>query len=260
MNSSALMTSWVAYRTLARKEIKRFMRIWLQTLLPPVITMTLYLLIFGNLIGSRVGEMGGHRYMDFIAPGVIMMAIITNSYSNVASSFFSARFQRFIEELLISPTPNAVILLGYMTGGITRGLLVGGAVTVVAMTFTDLRITSIGITVSVVFLTSALFSLAGFLNGLFAKNFDDVSIVPTFILTPFTYLGGVFYSIELLPEFWQTISLGNPILYMVNAFRFGILGVSDIDVVLAFFMILTFVVLLFCFALGLLNRGFGIRS
>lgn len=250
----------VAYQTVARKEIRRFLRIWMQTLLPPIITMSLYLMIFGNLIGSRIGEMAGHRYMDFIAPGVIMMAIITNSYSNVVSSFFSARFQRFVEEMLVSPTPNYVILLGYITGGVTRGLLVGLAVTTVAAVLADLRITHLGVTVAVVLMTSVLFACAGFVNAIFAKNFDDVSIVPTFVLTPLTYLGGVFYSIDLLPSFWQHLSLLNPILYMVNAFRYGILGVSDIPVGVAFFIIGAFIVLLFSTCLWMMERGVGIRS
>jgi ABC-2 type transport system permease protein len=250
----------VALRTIARKEVRRFLRIWMQTLMPPAITMTLYLLIFGNLIGSRIGEMAGHRYMDYIAPGVIMMAVITNSYSNVTSSFFSARFQRFVEEMLVSPTPNAVIVLGYVTGGVARGLLVGMVVTVVAAVLVDLRVTHVGVTLAVVFLTSVLFSCAGFVNAIFARNFDDVSIVPTFVLTPLTYLGGVFYSIELLPAFWQNLSLLNPILYMVNTFRYGILGVSDISLGVAFTIIMAFVVVLFSLCIWLLGRGVGVKA
>src|SRR5690606_7152796 len=219
------------------KEVRRFTRIWPQTLLPPAITMTLYFLIFGNLIGSRIGEMDGYRYMEFIVPGLIMMAVITNSYSNVVSSFFSTKFQHSIEELLVSPIPNWAILAGYITGGVARGLAVGLIVTGMALVFTDLAIQHIGITVSMVVLTAILFSLGGFLNALFARSFDDISIVPTFILTPLTYLGGVFYSITLLPPIWQNLSLANPILYMVNAFRYGILGVSDIPVGIAYAMV-----------------------
>lgn len=253
-------TTLVAFRTIVRREIKRFLRIWTQTLLPPVITMSLYMVIFGNLIGPRIGEMAGFNYMEYIAPGVIMMAVITNSYSNVVSSFFGARFQHFIEEMLVSPMPNYVILVGYVIGGMTRGLLVGLFVTIVALTFVDIRIHSIGITVLTVLMTSALFSLTGFINGIFARNFDDVSIVPTFVLTPLTYLGGVFYSITLLPEFWQTVSKANPILYMVNAFRYGMLGVSDIGLGVAFGIIGAFIVVLFTACLMLLNRGVGIRT
>lgn len=257
---SMVTVNLVAFQTILGKEIRRFLRIWQQTILPPAITMSLYLLIFGSLIGSRIGEMGGYAYMDYIAPGVIMMAVITSSYSNVVSSFFGARHQRFVEEMLISPTAHAVILLGYIGGGVARGLAVGVVVTIVAMLLADLRIHSLGVTVSVVFLTSVLFSLAGFINAVFAKNFDDIAIVPTFVLTPLTYLGGVFYSIELLSEPWQTLSRFNPILYMVNGFRFGILGVSDIHVFGAIAVIAGFVFGLFFFALGLLNRGVGIRA
>jgi ABC-2 type transport system permease protein len=251
---------FIAFLTIIRREIRRFMRIWPQTLLPPAITMTLYFAIFGNLIGARIGEMGGFSYMEYIVPGLIMMSIITNSYSNVSSSFFSAKFQHSVQELLVSPTPNWVILMGYVLGGVSRGLLVGLIVTILSLFFTHLQVQHFFITIVVVVLTSVLFSLGGFVNAIFAQSFDDVSIVPTFILTPLTYLGGVFYSIDLLPGFWQQLSLLNPVLYMVNAFRFGILGVSDIDVSWAIFIILSFIVVLFSYGLYLLNRGQGIRN
>jgi ABC-2 type transport system permease protein len=257
---STVQVSMIAFRTILGKEVRRFARIWTQTILPPAITMSLYLVIFGNLIGTRIGEMGGYPYMDYIAPGVIMMAVITSSYSNVVSSFFGARYQRYVEEMLISPTPHAVILLGYVGGGVARGLAVGLVVTTVAMLLADLNLHNPLITVLIVFLTSVLFSLAGFVNAIFAKNFDDIAIVPTFVLTPLIYLGGVFYSIQLLPEPWQTLSRFNPILYMVNGFRYGILGVSDIPVFAALSAILLFVVVLFMFSLRLLNRGVGIRT
>lgn len=257
---SATALGRVAFQTILGKEIRRFLRIWMQTILPPAITMSLYLIIFGNLIGSRVGEMGGYPYMDYIAPGVIMMAVITNSYSNVVSSFFGARYQRFVEEMLISPTPHAIILLGYVGGGVARGLAVGLVVTIVAMLLADLSVHDLPITVAVVFLTSVLFSLAGFVNAIFAKNFDDIAIIPTFVLTPLIYLGGVFYSIQLLSEPWQTVSRFNPILYMVNGFRYGILGVSDIPVLASLAVTAAFVIALFAFALALLNRGVGIRT
>jgi ABC-2 type transport system permease protein len=250
----------VAFQTILGKEIRRFTRIWQQTILPPAITMSLYLIIFGNLIGTRVGEMDGFPYMDYIAPGVIMMAVITSSYSNVVSSFFGARHQRYVEEMLISPMPHAVMLLGYVGGGVARGLAVGLVVTTVAALLADLNLHNPLVTVLIVFLTSVLFSLAGFINAIFAKNFDDIAIVPTFVLTPLIYLGGVFYSIQLLPEPWQTLSRFNPILYMVNGFRYGILGVSDIPVSSALAAISVFVVILFLFSLRLLNRGIGIRS
>ncbi|MCC5859715.1 MAG: ABC transporter permease [Ectothiorhodospiraceae bacterium] len=250
----------IALATIARKEAQRYLRIWVQTLLPPAITMALYFVIFGNLIGPRIGTMDGHTYIDFIVPGIIMMAVITNSYSNVVSSFFGAKFQRHVEEILVSPTPNSVILLGYISGGVSRGLLTGLIVTLVSLIFTRLPIHSIPVTVSVVFLTSVLFSLGGFINAVFARKFDDISIVPVFILTPLTYLGGVFYSINLLPDFWRMVSMANPVLYMVNAFRYGFLGASDIDIWLAYGLILIFIAILAGFAMYLLHRGVGLRS
>ncbi|MFT6101577.1 MAG: ABC-2 type transport system permease protein [Granulosicoccus sp.] len=251
---------WIALNTIVRKEIVRFTRIWVQTLLPPVITMGLYFVIFGTLIGSRIGEMDGFSYMEFVVPGLIMMSVITNSYSNVVSSFFGVKFQRSIEELLVSPTPNYIILLGYVSGGVCRGLLVGFVVTLVSFFFTDLSIHSLPITIAIVFMTAIVFALAGFFNAVFARTFDDISIVPTFILTPLTYLGGVFYSISLLPPFWQSVSQLNPILYMVNAFRYGILGISDINITYAFLGVVVFIVLLTVTCLHLLARGTRLRS
>ena len=236
------------------------MRIWVQTILPPVVSMSLYFIIFGNLIGPRIGDMNGFHYMEYIAPGIIMMSIINNSYANVVSSFFGAKFQKHIEEILVSPVPNILILCGYITGGLLRGALVGVIVTLVAMFFTDLSIHNPAVVIIVVLMTSILFSLAGFINGIFARTFDDISIIPTFVLTPLIYLGGVFYSINLLPEFWQTVSKLNPILYMVNAFRYGMLGVSDIDVYTAIVSISIFSVILFLICLSMLNRGIGIKD
>lgn len=250
---------YIAFRTIVIKEFLRFIRIWIQTVLPPAITTALYFVIFGNLIGSQIGTMGGYRYDQYIAPGLIMMAVITNAYSNVVSSFFSAKFQRHVEEMVVSPIPNALILLGFVAGGVARGLVVGVAVTVVALFFTELEVTNVAVMIAVVVLTATLFSLAGFLNGIYARNFDDISIVPTFVLTPLTYLGGVFYSIELLSPFWQNASLLNPILYMVNAFRYGILGVSDINLGAAFAIIVLFIGALFTLCLRLLDLGVGIR-
>jgi ABC-2 type transport system permease protein len=224
MKSNLYLT---AFHTIVIKEVKRFARIWIQTILPPAVSMTLYFVIFGNLIGPRIGPMDGFNYIQYIAPGIIMMSIINNAYANVVSSFFGAKFQRHIEEMLVAPIPNAIILSGYITGGVARGMMVGLVVTLVALFFTELRIENPVIVITVVLLTSILFSLAGFINGIFAKKFDDITIIPTFILTPLIYLGGVFYSINLLPEFWQWVSKLNPILYMVNAFRYGMLGVSD---------------------------------
>lgn len=257
MNATQTM---IALWTLVLKEIKRFTRIWPQTLLPPSITMAMYFIIFGNLIGSRIGAMDGFTYMDFIVPGLIMMSVITNSYSNVASSFFSNKFQRSIEEMMVSPMPNWVILSGFILGGMARGLGVGLIVTLVSLFFTRLTVEHPLLTVLVVVLTSALFSIGGFINALLANKFDDISIVPTFILTPLTYLGGVFYSISMLPDLWQSVSMLNPILYMVNVFRYGLLGVSDIPVGWALSAVVGFIVVLFVVALRMLANGKGIRS
>ena len=250
----------VAMKTIVRKEVIRVLRIWVQTIIPPAITMTLYFIIFGNLIGRRIGTMDGFDYMQYIAPGLIMMSVITNSYGNVVSSFFGAKFGRHIEEMIVSPMSNATIILGHVAGGVLRGMLVGLLVTVIALFFTRLTVTHPLITISIVLLSSTVFALAGFINAIFAKKFDDIAIVPTFVLTPLTYLGGVFYSISLLPDFWQKVSLANPILYMVNAFRYGILGTSDISIGVAYAILLIFVVGLFSACLYLLNRGVGIRE
>lgn len=252
--------NWVALGTIARREIMRILRIWSQTLVPPAITMTLYFLIFGGLIGSRVGKMDGIGYMDFIVPGLVMMSVIQNSYGNISSSFFGAKFGRHIEELLVSPMPNWVILGGYVAGAVLRGMMVGVIVLCIAMLFTEVRIPHPLVTVSSVLLGATIFSLAGFVNAVFAKKFDDVAIVPTFILTPLTYLGGVFYSVKLLPQWAETATYLNPIFYMVNAFRYGLLGKSDVPLVTAFALMGVFVVLLGGFGLWLLRRGIGMRS
>ena len=250
----------VALKTLVRKEVIRVARIWIQTIVPPAITMTLYFIIFGSLIGKRIGVMGGFDYMQYIAPGLIMMSVITNSYGNVVSSFFGAKYGKHIEEMLVSPMSNATIIIGHVAGGVIRGLMVGTLVTLIALGFTSLSIEHPLVTISMVLLASTVFALLGFVNAVFAKKFDDISIIPTFVLTPLVYLGGVFYTITLLPDFWQKVSLGNPILYMVNAFRYGILGVSDISIVTAYLIVGIFVIALFTLNLMLLNRGIGIRE
>ena len=251
---------WVAFKTILTKEILRFVRIWVQTVLPPAITMALYFVIFGKLIGSQIGDMEGYRYIDFIVPGLILMSVISNSYANVVSSFYSSKFQHNIEELLIAPLPNFIILAGYVAGGVARGVVVGVTVTLVSLFFTDLEVHSYGVTFAVFVLTSVLFSTAGFINAVYANSFDDISIVPTFVLTPLTYLGGVFYSIGMLPPLWQAVSLANPVLYMVNAFRYGLLGFSDIALWQAFTIIVGFIVALGAYAMWLLKRGIGIKS
>ncbi|NLS12780.1 ABC transporter permease [Vibrio sp. SM6] len=251
---------WTAFCALLTKEINRFMRIWVQTLVPPAITMTLYFIIFGNLIGSRIGDMEGVSYMAYIVPGLIMMSVITNSYSNVASSFFSAKFQRNIEEILVAPVPNYVIILGYVVGGLVRGLLVGIIVTAVSLFFVRLQVEHWWAVIITLVLTSVVFSLGGLINAVYAKTFDDISIIPTFVLTPLTYLGGVFYSISLLPEFWQGVSKINPIVYMVNAFRYGFLGISDVGIWASFSVLIGFVVVLYAIAYRLVSKGVGLRT
>jgi len=249
-----------AFKTILSKEIMRFLRIWLQTLVPPAITMTLYFVIFGNLIGSQIGDMDGFKYIEYIIPGLIMMSVITNSYSNVVSTFFTAKMFGHIQEMLISPVPNHIILMGYIGGGMARGLMVGLIVTLVSLFFSSLTIQHPFITIAIVVLTSMLFSIAGLINAIYAKSFDDITIIPTFVLTPLTYLGGVFYSINMLSEFWQNVSLANPVLYMVNGFRYGILGVSDISPWASFSLLAVFIVALYGFAYYLLKKGVGIRS
>ncbi|MFO7640285.1 MAG: ABC transporter permease [Candidatus Competibacteraceae bacterium] len=258
--TTAIRAQLIALQTILIKETLRFSRIWIQTLLPPAVTMALYFLIFGKLIGSQLGPVDGLSYTQFIAPGLIMLAVITNAYSNVVSSFFSAKFQRHIEEMLVSPLPNTIIVLGFVGGGVARGLAVGSVVTVVSLFFTDLHWEHPFIILAVMVLTSMLFALGGLINGIFARSFDDISIIPTFVLTPLIYLGGIFYSVKMLPPFWQDVSLLNPILYMINAFRFGILGVSDVNIYVAFAIILFFITVLFGVSLWLLRRGTGIRS
>ena len=245
--------------TIIKKEVRRVLRIWIQTIIPPAITMTLYFIIFGSLIGRRIGEMDGVPYTTFIAPGLIMMAVITNSFGNVVSSFFSGKLQLHLEEMLVAPLSHVTIVIGYVVGGVVRGLLVGALVMVVALFFTDIYIEHPLVTVATVVLAAATFSIAGLINAIFAKNFDDISIIPTFVLTPLTYLGGVFFSISLLSPLWQNVALANPILYMVNAFRYGMLGTSDVPVGTAFAIIVASLLLLFGAALVLLHRGTGLR-
>jgi ABC-2 type transport system permease protein len=258
--SSLARINLVGFATIVRKEVNRVLRIWVQTIVPPAITMTLYFVIFGSLIGQRIGEMNGVPYTSFIAPGLIMMAVITNSFGNVVSSFFSGKLHHHLEEMLVSPLSVATIIGGYVVGGVVRGLAVAALVTVVAMFFADLRVEHPLITLSVVVLTAATFSLAGLLNAIFAKNFDEISIIPTFVLTPLTYLGGVFFSISLLSPGWQALAQVNPILYMVNAFRYGMLGASDIGIGTAYAIIIAALVGLYVTVFVLLDRGTGIRA
>ena len=252
--------NYVALITIVRREVLRFSRIWVQTLTPPAINALLYIIIFGTLIGSQMPEIQGFKYIEYIVPGIIMMSVITNSYSNVVSSFYSAKFQRNIEEMLVAPLSSITMLAGFVLGGVARGLVVGSIVTLVMLLFADIQVKNVLVTLSIVFLTSVVFSIGGLINAVFAKSFDDITIIPNFVLAPLTYFGGVFYSIELLPEGWRSISLFNPVLYMINGFRYGILGVSDIPIEHAFMVILLFIVVFSATALTLLRLGIGIKQ
>jgi ABC-2 type transport system permease protein len=258
--AALVRTQVVGFNTIVIREFNRIMRIWGQTIVPPAITATLYFIIFGSLIGRRIGDMGGYTYIQYIAPGLIMMSVVTNSYGNVVSSFFGAKFGKHIEELLVSPLANWLIVAGYCVGGVLRGLIVGAVVTVITLIFTNLHIHNLGVVLSAVVLSSVVFSLAGMINAVFAKNFDQISFIPTFVLTPLTYLGGVFYTIALLPQWAQHISHVNPILYMVNAFRYGFLGVSDVDVWLAYGIMISAALVLYAACVWLLHRGVGTRE
>lgn len=251
---------FTALKGLAVKETNRYLRIWIQTLVPPVITTSLYFIIFGNLIGRRIGEVGGFSYMEFIVPGLIMMSVITSSYSNVSSSFFSQKFQKNIEELLIAPVPTHIIIWGFVIGGLGRSILVGTLVTIISLFFVPLQVYSWSIVVLTLLMTSILFSLAGLLNGIFAQSFDDVSIVPTFVLQPLTYLGGVFFAISMLPPFWQVVSKLNPIVYIISGFRFGFLGVIDVPILFSILISIIFVIVLYGVNWYLIEKGRGLRS
>ena len=251
---------FTALKSLAVKETNRYLRIWVQTLVPPVITTSLYFVIFGKMIGSRIGDMGGFSYMEFIVPGLIMMSAITSSYANVSSSFFSQKFQKNIEELLVAPVPTHIIIWGFVIGGLGRSFLVGSLVTLVSLFFVPLQVVSWPIVIVTLLLTAILFSLAGLINGIYAQSYDDVSIVPTFVLQPLTYLGGVFYSISMLPPIWQMVSKVNPIVYMISGFRYGFLGVEDVSIVVSFAIIIGFIIVLYSVCWYLISKGRGLRS
>ena len=251
---------FTALKSLAIKETNRYLRIWVQTLVPPVITTSLYFVIFGKMIGGRIGDMGGFSYIEFIVPGLIMMSAITSSYSNVSSSFFSQKFQKNIEELLVAPVPTHVIIWGFVLGGLGRSLLVGTLVTIISLLFVPLNVFSWLIVILTLLMTAILFSLAGLINGVFAQSYDDVSIVPTFVLQPLTYLGGVFYAISMLPPFWQTVSKVNPIVYMIPAFRYGFLGTTDVPILVSLMILVLFIIIVYSVCYYLINTGKGIRS
>lgn len=251
---------FTALKSLVMKETNRYLRIWVQTLVPPVITTSLYFIIFGKMIGGRIGEMGGFGYMEFIVPGLIMMSSITSSYANVSSSFFSQKLQKNIEELLVAPVPTHVIIWGFVLGGVGRSLIVASLVTMVSLFFVPLHVHSWLVVVMTILMTAILFSLAGLINGVFARSFDDVSIVPTFVLQPLTYLGGVFYAISMLPPFWQAVSKINPIVYMISGFRYGFLGIGDVPIAMSITILIIFIAVLYSLAYYLVDRGIGLRS
>jgi ABC-2 type transport system permease protein len=251
---------WIAYKTIVTKEILRFARIWVQTIIPPVITTSLYLLIFGGLMGGRIGQMQGIDYLHFIVPGIILMTVIMQSYANTVSSFFMTKYNNSFEELLVSTTPNWVILMGFVSGGIARGFFVGLAVTFTISFFVEIQTYNLLIIAVTFLLTSVMFSLAGFINAVFARTFDDISIVPNFVLLPLTYLGGMFYSIDILPSFWRSVSAFNPIYYMMDAFRLGFLGIGSVELWKAFLVPVIMIVILALIANALLGRGVSIKT
>ena len=253
-------TQWIAYLTIVRREFIRFFRIWSQTLLPPIITTSLYFIIFGAFIGQQIADIQGYSYMQFIVPGLVMLSVITSAYTNVVTSFFSSKFMKNLEEIMVAPVSPMTVIAGYVTGGTARGLIIAALVLVVALFFTKLTVVSYFLVIIFAVLTAVMFSLAGLLNGVFAKGFDSVSIFPTFVLTPLTYLGGIFYPIAVLPEFWQMVSKLNPILYLVNGFRYGFLGVSDVSVTLSLVILVGFTAALFAINLYLFKKGYGLRN
>lgn len=243
-----------------RNDFVRIIRIWSQTLLPPVVTTSLYFVVFGKFIGSQLAPIHGFAYIQFIVPGLIMMSVITSSYMNTVSTFYFAKWTKTLDEILVSPMPDWLVIIGFVSGGVLRGLLVGVLVAAVSLFFTHLAIYNILVLIGAVVLTSVLFSFGGLINGVFAKGFDGISIVPTFVLTPLTYLGGIFYSIQQFSPFWQKVSLFNPILYMVNAFRWGFLGISDISLTTCFGVLGGITVVFMAVAAYLFRNGIGLKN
>ena len=248
------MNLWIAYKTITIKEILRFVRIWIQTILPPMIVAFLYLLIFGFVVGSRVGQMAGQDYVHYLVPGVILMSAIMHAYSNTVSSFYLTKFNRSIEEILVSPIPDWLIIAGFVTGGIVRGIAVGLAVFMVAWLVVGFALPNLVIFSLILLLTTTLFSIAGFINAIFAKSFDDITIVPNFILMPLTYLGGMFYDVRILPEFWQNVTQINPIFYMIDGFKVAFFGSASIPIIVSIAILLAMIIALFLLAVFLMQR------
>ncbi|HEV8666822.1 MAG TPA: ABC transporter permease [Candidatus Paceibacterota bacterium] len=251
---------WIAYYTMMRNEFVRIIRIWSQTLLPPVVTTSLYFVVFGKFIGAQLAPIHGFAYIQFIVPGLIMMSVITSSYMNTVSTFYFAKWTKTLDEISVSPMPGWVVILGFVSGGVLRGLIVGVLVLIVSLFFTHLVIFNALILLLAVILTSVVFALGGLINGVFAKGFDGISIVPTFVLTPLTYLGGIFFSIQQFSPFWRGVSLFNPILYMVNAFRYGFLGISDISVGICFSVLIGCTIVFTGILMWLFKSGTGVRN
>jgi ABC-2 type transport system permease protein len=257
------MQKWTSFYTIVRKDVIRIFRIWPQTLLPSVVTSVLYFLVFGTVLGSRIGEMQGVDYMTFVVPGLVMLGVVTTSYANTSFTFFSSKFfARSIDEILVSPTPPWLLIAGFTAGGVVRGMLVGLSVLLVSLFFTGLSLSIHSLEVIFIFalLTSLIFSLAGLVNGIYAKSIDGINIVPTFVLTPLVYLGGIFYSVQSLPAWWQNITYANPLFYLVNGFRYGFLGITDVSLITSASMLVTFAAILVGINWYLVRTGLGLKQ
>ena len=258
MSPSQMFTS---FYTIVRKDVVRIFRIWPQTFLPSIITSVLYFLVFGKVLGGRIGDIGGHLYITFVVPGLVMLAVVTNSFSNVATTFFQAKFfARNIDEILVSPTPPWVIIAGYVAGGMVRGITIGLLVIIVAAFFSPLPLTHPFIILLFLILSSLIFSLAGLVNGIYAKSFDGITIVPTFVLTPLVYLGGVFYSAQALPPLWQKFTFADPIFYLVDGFRVGFMGFSDVSLGISLAVLGTLTAILIAINWYFIRTGLGLRQ
>lgn len=252
---------WTSFYTMLRKDVVRMMRIWTQTFLPSVITSVLYFLIFGSVLGDRIGGFGDHSYVQFVIPGLVMLAVVTNAFSNVAFTFFTSKFfSRNIDEILVSPTPPWVFIAGFISGGVVRGVIIGFLVLIVSLIFATPALAHPLVVLAFLFLSSILFALGGLVNGIYAKNFDGIQIVPTFVLTPLVYLGGVFYSVHMLPAWWQTLTFLNPIFYLINGFRYGFLGIADVSLWISFAVLFTMISILVALNWYLIRKGLGLKQ
>jgi ABC-2 type transport system permease protein len=252
---------WISFYTIVRKDAARMFRIWPQTFLPSIITSVLYFLIFGSFLGSSIGEVQGVPYILFVVPGLVMLAVVTQSYANTSFVMFTSKFfGRNIDEILVSPTPPWILVAGYIAGGVVRGVVVGVLVLLVSLFFTHLVVYSYLTILLFLVLTSLVFSLAGLVNGVYAKSMDGISIVPTFVLTPLVYLGGVFYSVESLAPFWRAVTQVDPIFYIINGFRYGFLGASDVPILYSTGLLLLFTAVFTGIAIYLIRNGLGLKQ